>query len=71
MCLFKPPKIPKTPPPAQYQAMQNPKDQTQDPRNGRSRRTRRGGMWASVFTSPNGITGAPVITGNGGGLTGG
>lgn len=72
MCMFpKAPKIPPPVPPAQFQAMQNPKDLMQDPRDARSRRIRRGGMWATVFTSPQGVSGMPAITGSSGGLTGG
>jgi hypothetical protein len=72
MCFFKvaAPKITPPPPPAQLQAAQAPKDMMQDPRDG-SLRIRRRGMWASVFTGPAGLASAPVVTGTGGGLTGG
>jgi hypothetical protein len=70
MCFFSAPKITPPPPPAQTQAMQSPKDQMQDPRSGSSKLRRRG-LWASVFTGPQGITGAPSVTGSTGGLTGG
>ena len=72
MCIFSPPKvkIPTPPPPAQMQAMQTPKDMMQDPRDGSSKKRRRG-LWATVFTGPMGIAGAPHVTGTGGGLTGG
>lgn len=69
MCMFKAPKIPKTPPPAQYQTMQTPKDMVNMGRDGRALRRRRG-MWASIFTSPQGISTAPSVTGSAGGTTG-
>lgn len=62
------PKIPRTPPPAQFQQMQAPKDTTQF-RNGRSLRRR--GFWASVMTGPQGIARGPTVTGTGGGSIGG
>jgi hypothetical protein len=64
------PKIPKTPPPAQYQQMQQPKDFL-DPNNMNRDRMRRRGLYAAIFTSPSGVGGAPVVTGTGGGATGG
>lgn len=67
MCIGAP-KIPKTPPPAQFQQMQAPKDLT-NVRGSTSRRRR--GLWASVFTGPAGVTSSPVVTGSGGGVTGG
>jgi hypothetical protein len=72
MCLFKPPKVsvPAAAPPAQYQTMQVPKEMGQD-RTSDSYKRRRRGMWASIFTSPQGITGAPSVTGTSGGVTGG
>ena len=70
MCFFSAPKITPPPPPAQMQAMQAPKDLMQNPKDGSSIRRRRG-LWASVFTGPQGITGAPSVTGTAGGLTGG
>lgn len=69
MCMFKP-KIPKAVPPAQMQTMQNPKDMTQSGKSGQALRRRRG-MWASIFTSPQGVIGAPTVTGGTGGVTGG
>lgn len=69
MCMFKP-KVPKVPPPAQMQAMQAPKDLTQANKAGAGLRRRRG-MWASIFTSPQGVSGAPSVTGTGSGVTGG
>jgi hypothetical protein len=69
MCAFKAPKIPKTPPAAERQAMQAPRDAV-DQRTGLAVRRRRG-MWASLFTSPQGVVGAPTVTGMSGGMTGG
>jgi hypothetical protein len=68
MCISAP-KIPPPVPPAQFQAMQAPKDLTQT--KGDLLRNRRRGMFASIFTGPQGITGSPTVTGSGGGLTGG
>lgn len=68
MCMFKAPKIKAPPPPAQMQAMQLPKDVTRG--QGRNRLRRRG-MWASIFTTPAGLPGAPMTTGGSGGVTGG
>lgn len=65
----KAPKIPKTPPPAQFQAMQAPKDMVDPRKNGLTRRRR--GLWANVFTGPQGISSAPTVTGSTGGVTGG
>jgi hypothetical protein len=70
MCFFKPPTIKPPPAPAQMQAMQAPKDMIQNAKDGSLARRRRG-MWASIFTGPQGIVGAPAVTGTGGGLTGG
>ena len=70
MCVFKAPKIPKQVPAAQMQAMQTPKDMTQN-RNDQRMRARRRGMFASIFTSPQGVTTAPTVTGSSGGITGG
>ncbi len=69
MCIGAP-KITPPPPPAQFQAMQAPKDFT-DPRTQNKDMIRRRGLWASIFTSPQGAPGAPVVTGSGGGTTGG
>jgi len=70
MCMFKP-KIPKQIPGAERQAMQVPKDMV-DPKTGQAIRRRRG-LWASIFTSPQGISGPPTTTGTstGTGITGG
>lgn len=70
MCVFKAPKIPKQPAPAQMQAMQVPKDMTQGRDDARARLRRRG-LYASIFTSPQGIAGAPTVTGSGASFTGG
>lgn len=67
MCAFKAPKIPKTPKPAMMQEMQLPKDMERR----RGDRFKRRGMWASVFTGPQGIGGPPSVTGSGGGMFGG
>lgn len=71
MCLsMKAPKIAAPPPPAMLQAMQSPKDFTQNARDGGTARRRRG-LWATVFTGPQGIAGPPTVTGSSGGITGG
>jgi hypothetical protein len=67
MCMFKP-KIPKQVPGAERQAMQMPKESVGT--NAAYRRRRRG-MWASIFTSPQGISTVPTVTGGAGGVTGG
>lgn len=69
MCLSAP-KIPKPAAPAQFQTMQAPKDMTSPGSNAKAMLRRRG-MWASIFTGPQGITSAPNVTGTGGGVTGG
>lgn len=69
MCLSAP-KIKAPPPPAQLQMTQAPKDLLNP--NGTNRdKLRRRGLWASIFTGPQGITAAPSVTGTGGGVTGG
>lgn len=68
MCIGAP-KIPKTPPAAERQPMSAPRDSV-DPKTGLAVRRRRG-LWASIFTSPQGVTGAPNVTGTSGGITGG
>jgi hypothetical protein len=71
MCISAPKvKIPKTPPPAQLQMTQLPKDMTQN-RDSARNKLRRRGLMASIFTSPRGLTTAPTVTGGGGGYTGG
>lgn len=69
MC-FSAPKITPPPPPAQFQAMQAPKDFI-DPRKQNQDRMRRRGFFASIFTGPSGIGSPPTVTGNSGGTTGG
>jgi hypothetical protein len=66
--MFKAPKIPKQPPGAERQAMQMPKEMAGTNSNYKRRRR---GMWASIFTSPAGISSAPTVTGTTGGVTGG
>jgi len=53
------PKIPKTPPPAERQAMQVPKDSAAALPNRKYRR----GFWSAIMTSPQGAAGAPSTTG--------
>jgi hypothetical protein len=65
--MFKAPKVPKQPLPPERQAMQAPKDMPES--FDRTKRRRRG-MWASIFTTPSGVGGAPSVTGSGGGQTG-
>lgn len=69
MCIGAP-KVQQTPPAAERQAMQLPKDAT-NPRGDALSLRRRRGLWASIFTSPQGVTGAPNVTGTSGGVTGG
>ena len=57
------------PPPPERQAMQSPKDDAN--RFAGLSAKRRRGMWASIFTSPQGVNGMPTVTGNTGGVTGG
>lgn len=68
MCIGAP-KPPKIPPAAERQAMQLPKDMTAYKAANNMRRRR--GLWASIFTSPQGVTSTPIVTGNTGGVTGG
>lgn len=63
------PKIKAPPPPAQFQAMQTPKDLAQSSNGSRSMRRR--GFWASVMTGPGGLASAPTTTGTSGGVMGG
>lgn len=66
MCIGSPSvKVPKSPPAAERQALQLPKELV-DPNKSKMMRRRRG-MWASIFTSPQGVTGAPTVTGAGAG----
>lgn len=67
MC-FGGPSIEAPPPPAERQVEKAPKyDEKVSGYNARRRR----GMWASVFTGPQGITGAPTVTGSAASVTGG
>lgn len=68
MCFFAP-KVPKPPVPAQFQAMQQPRE-LMNPKGNRSRLR---GLYASLFTAggAQGIAGKPVVTGTTGGMTGG
>lgn len=69
MCIGAP-KVPKVPPAAERQAMQQPKDMAGTQGNALAAKRRRG-LWASIFTSPQGVTSAPIVTGTSGGITGG
>lgn len=69
MCVFKAPKIPTPPPPAQFQAVQAPRDATQG-RDSRRNLMRRRGLWSSIMTSPQGLKTAPTVTGTSGGTIG-
>ncbi len=62
------PDIEAPPPPAERQAMQTPE---QGVTNSGLNRKRRRGMWASIFTSPQGAPTMPSVTGGGGSFTGG
>ena len=68
MCIGAPKvKVPQAP---ERQAMQVPKDITQNRDNARYKRLRRG-FYASIFTGPSGLAGPPTVTGTTGGVTGG
>jgi hypothetical protein len=69
MCVFSAPKVPAQPQPAQMQATQLPKDLVQGKDNRRALMRRRG-MWSSIFTSPQGVSGAPMTTGGSASMTG-
>jgi hypothetical protein len=69
MCIGAP-KAPTIPPGVERQAMQVPKDAS-SPNNRALAQRRRRGLWASIFTSPQGVTGTPTVTGTSGGITGG
>jgi len=60
--------MPPVPQPASFQPMQTPKDLTK----GKSTQDmiRRRGLFASIFTSPQGIASSPMTTGTTGGSTG-
>jgi len=68
MCLFSSPSIPPPPVAASFQPTQTPKDLT----NGKSNKDamRKRGLFASIFTAPQGIAISPVTTGTTGGMTG-
>lgn len=68
MCISMPKAPRPPPPPAERQAMTNPKDIFSS--QGLSAKRRRG-LYASVFTSPQGVSGPPAVTGSMGGTTGG
>lgn len=70
MCIFSAPKMPAIPTPAVFQPTQTPKDMTQQGKSTRDQMRRRG-LWASIFTGPQGIASAPMTTGSTGGATGG
>lgn len=67
MCVL--PKAPKIPPVPERQAVQAPRDDV-NARTSLSARRRRG-MWAAIMTGPNGIAGAPKVTGTSAGTLGG
>lgn len=69
MCVFSAPKVPIPPAPAQMQATQLPKDLIQGQDNRRALMRRRG-LWSSIFTSPQGVAGAPMTTGGSASVTG-
>ena len=69
MCFFSAPKMPAAPQPAVFQPTQTPKDMTQKGKSA-SDQIRRRGLWASIFTGPQGIVAAPMTTGTKGGSTG-
>ena len=68
MCIFSTPKMPAVPTPATFQPAQAPKDLTQG-KSGKDA-IRRRGLWASIYTSPQGIAITPTTTGTAGGTTG-
>jgi hypothetical protein len=67
MCMSAP-KVPTPPPPAQFQPMQQPVTMANTKSQG-NRRMR--GLYASLFTGPQGIGSRPTTTGTTGGSTGG
>lgn len=64
------PSAPKVPTAPERQAQQVPQDMTQNRSSDLYKRRRRG-LWASIFTSPAGVSGPPTVTGTSGGVTGG
>lgn len=67
MCIFSTPKMPPPPVAASFQPTQTPKDLT-----GKSNTNamRKRGLFASIFTGPQGIAALPMTTGTTGGSTG-
>jgi hypothetical protein len=61
MCIFSTPKMPAAPAPAQMQAMQPVKDFT-DPLKQNRDTARRRGLFASIFTGPQGLVSPPTTT---------
>ena len=59
MCMGSAPEPP--PPPAARQQMKTPQDST--PQGLSETLRNRRGFWASIMTSPQGVTGAPTVTG--------
>lgn len=66
MCIV--PAAPKVPLQAQYQQMQVPQDPVS--KNVANAANLRRGLWASIMTSPKGVTTAPTVTGTGAGVLG-
>ena len=68
MCFFSAPKMPAAPQAAVFQPTQTPKDMTQ----GKSSKDmlRRRGLYASIFTGPQGLLAMPTTTSTTGGSTG-
>jgi hypothetical protein len=64
MCVFKPPsvKVPAPTPPVERQPVQVPKEMVNGADGKLLKRFRRG-FWASVMTSPQGVSGPPSVTG--------
>lgn len=69
MCLFSAPSVPAPPQAATFQPTQTPKDMTQNGKNTQDAMRRRG-LWASIFTGPQGILAAPTTTSTTGGSSG-
>lgn len=66
MCII--PSAPKVPVQPQFQQMQAPQDPVS--KNVALSANLRRGLWASIMTSPQGVTGAPSVTGTGAGVLG-
>lgn len=69
MCFFSPPSMPAAPTPAVFQPTQTPKDLTQNGKAAQDSIKRRG-LFASIFTGPQGIIGSPMTTSTTGGASG-